>query len=715
LTATAREAIIFRLWAEENGPAAKGDVMRFWLCVLLILASVAAVACGHGASSSASAGGDDDDDDNNDASPPADDDTYPQCDQRAGSPMFTIHIDPSDKGRVFDGLGAISSAGNSRYLIDYPEPQRSQILDYLFKPGYGAALQILKVEIGGDANSSSGADASHMHTADDLNCDRSYEWWLIEEAKKRNPNIKVYGLAWTSPSWILAPFCWSPEYMDYLLAWIDCGQTHGFTADYLGGWNEGLWNRRWFIRLAAEIKKRGLPTKIVGADTHGDFGWLFPDLLALDPGFAAAIDVIGVHYPCNDTGCTSSAAAIGLGKPLWASEDGGSAAVWARNINRGYIDARLTAHINWPLVAADSDGAAMAGAGVLQANQPWSGAYTIDQQIWVWAHLTQFTQPGWRYLDGAVGYLQGYRRFGSYTTLISPDGADLAVVIETTTAIGDQYVELVLDGAAPQKTLHLWASDTSSSNNDDYFLHSCDATPSGGVVRLLLQPNRLYTLSTVGGQGKGTAAGPAPAPFPLPYENDFESDTLGREARWLVTQEGSFEVAPCTGRTGQCVRQTTPELPVFWGGLQMIDTPFTLVGDGNLADYTVTVDAMPETDGTIRLLGRYAAQVPFYLPQHTGYEFSLATDGTWEIRRVDLDNATVLASGTAAAWPAGAWRTLALSMKGDQITASADGAALATATDATYATGVAGFGLGGHPGAGGYFYAQFDNLEIAAE
>ncbi len=45
----------------------------------------------------------------------------------------------------------ISSAGaSSRLLIDYDEPYRSQILDYLFKPNFGAALQILKVEIGGD-------------------------------------------------------------------------------------------------------------------------------------------------------------------------------------------------------------------------------------------------------------------------------------------------------------------------------------------------------------------------------------------------------------------------------------------------------------------------------------------------------------------------------------------------------------------------------------
>ena len=33
------------------------------------------------------------------------------------------------------------------FLLAYKEPQRSQILDWMFKPDYGASLQILKVEV----------------------------------------------------------------------------------------------------------------------------------------------------------------------------------------------------------------------------------------------------------------------------------------------------------------------------------------------------------------------------------------------------------------------------------------------------------------------------------------------------------------------------------------------------------------------------------------
>ncbi len=115
----------------------------------------------------------------------------------------SITLNGSGGGRTFDGIGAISGGGgNSRLLIDYPEPYRSQILDYLFKPGYGANLHILKVEVGGDANSTDGSESSFMHTATDTNFNRGYEWWLMQQAKARNPNIKLYGLAWAAPGWI---------------------------------------------------------------------------------------------------------------------------------------------------------------------------------------------------------------------------------------------------------------------------------------------------------------------------------------------------------------------------------------------------------------------------------------------------------------------------------------------------------------------------------
>lgn len=38
-----------------------------------------------------------------------------------------------------------------------------------------------------------GTEPSHMHYEADENYFRGYEWWLMKEAKKRNPNITLIG------------------------------------------------------------------------------------------------------------------------------------------------------------------------------------------------------------------------------------------------------------------------------------------------------------------------------------------------------------------------------------------------------------------------------------------------------------------------------------------------------------------------------------------
>ena len=138
----------------------------------------------------------------------------------------TINVNGTSAGRTFDGIGAISGGGgNSRLLIDYPGRPAQQILDYLFKPGYGADLQILKVEIGGDTNSTDGAESSIEHTSGAVNCDNGYEWWLMEQAKARNPNIKLYGLAWGAPGWIGGGNFWSTDMINYLVTWLGCAKA----------------------------------------------------------------------------------------------------------------------------------------------------------------------------------------------------------------------------------------------------------------------------------------------------------------------------------------------------------------------------------------------------------------------------------------------------------------------------------------------------------
>ena len=135
----------------------------------------------------------------------------------AAAATTSITVNGTQGGRAFDGIGAISGGGgNSRLLSDYPAAQQQQVYDYLFKPGYGADLQILKVEIGGDTNSTDGSESSIEHTSGSVDCNAGYEWSLMQAAKARNPSIKLYALAWGAPGWIGGGNFWSTDMITYL-------------------------------------------------------------------------------------------------------------------------------------------------------------------------------------------------------------------------------------------------------------------------------------------------------------------------------------------------------------------------------------------------------------------------------------------------------------------------------------------------------------------
>jgi hypothetical protein len=187
-------------------------------------------------------------------------------------------------GLEWEGVGAISGGGaTTKLLMDYEPQVASDILDYLFKPGFGLALQMLKVEIGGDTDATEGAESSHMHSATDPgDYTRGYEWWLMTEAKKRNPAIKLYGLSWGFPGWLnanataTAPADPKAVFLDtasmaqtanYTVQWLLGAQReHGLTIDYVGLWNERSPPPEYAPVLRGAVRAAGLApaTTVVG-------------------------------------------------------------------------------------------------------------------------------------------------------------------------------------------------------------------------------------------------------------------------------------------------------------------------------------------------------------------------------------------------------------------------------------------------------------------
>lgn len=636
----------------------------------------------------------------------------------ASAATTAVAVNGGTAGRTFDGVGAISGGGgNSRLLIDYPAAQRSQILDYLFKPGYGAAVQLLKLEIGGDSNSTDGAEPSHQHARGDINCNAGYEFWLGEEAVARNPNIRLVALPWAAPGWIGNGNFFSQDMIDYDISWLDCAKLHGLTVNYIGGWNERGYDKSWVESLRAGLNSHGYSAVQIVSDDGFGLGTVDDDVQN-DAAFRAAVGVIGAHYMCgylsDATSCPSSATAVATGKPIWNSEFGSQDFVsgstpYIRTVIRGFLDGQMTGFMNWPLIAALYPNLPFNTTALGVANSPWSGAYTMGRSLWANAQVAQFTQPGWRFLTGsASGYLGGNRSNGSYISLKSTNNTDYSTIYETSGSSTTQTVNVNVTGGLSTGTVHVWSTDLASANAADWFTRQPDITPSGGSYSLTMQPNRIYSLTTTTGQGKGTAVGPAPSQLALPYADTFDGDATRSMATYFSAMQGAFEVRPCVGRTGQCLQQVAPVPPIRW---QDPSDAFGLVGDPTWSNYRVSVDVNMQQAGTVTLLGRANTQLR---PQsrQAAYQLRLNNSGAWSIARNSTDGSagtlTTLVSGNSGSFGLNTWHTMALSFTGNQITASVDGTTVGTTTDNTFSNGQVGLGVVG------YQTNLFDNLSVTS-
>ena len=300
---------------------------------------------------------------------------------------------------------------------------------------------------------------------------------------------------------------------------MGCARFHGLTIDYLGGWNERGFNKTWYEDLHAALAAKHYATKVVGDES----GWRVADDMVKDADFSKSIDIIGVHYSCeggdggNANTCHSTQNALDTKKPLWDSESGSQddnsgTGPLIRAITRGYIDAKMVSFLNWPLIAAITSNLPYPTVGLMVAPQPWSGTYSIGKSLWATAQVTQFAQPGWQLLDNASGYLGKERTNGSYITLRSPNGTDYSAIVETTSASVPSTVTFNIHGNLSNKPVHVRATNLNSTSDKDLFVHVTDVKPEGsGRYQFTVQPNYVYTFSTLTAAGKGQAIAPPPA------------------------------------------------------------------------------------------------------------------------------------------------------------------------------------------------------------
>ncbi|TRY77581.1 hypothetical protein DNTS_007217 [Danionella cerebrum] len=609
--------------------------------------------------------------------------------------------------REFDGIGGLSGGGaTSRLLVNYDEPYRSQILDYLFKPNFGASLHMLKVEIGGDAQTTVTADLlpvlifdprlvrqirsrqvhygtepSHMRSEDEENFFRGYEWWLMKEAKKRNPHIKLIGLPWAFPGWVgfgtQWPFFFPNVTASYVLAWIKgAKQHHSLDIDYIGQiWNEKPFDAA-YIKVLRDVLDSAGFTKIAIIAADGDC----------------------VHYP----GTTTVKEALLTERKLWASEDYSTfnddigAGCWARILNQNYVNGRMTSTISWNLIASYYENLSFGGDGLMTAEEPWSGHYVVESPIWITAHTTQFTAPGWFYLQ-TVGSL---RHGGSYVALTDRRG-NLTVVLETMSHDHSQCIRPPLPkfDVSPQTAvfelkgsfahvseLQVWHSKLGSeSRNSALFKRLSPIRVHEGMFGLKLDVDEVYTITTLSTGMRGSFPEPPKScPFPKNYSDDFTVDTPPfSEAPYFADQTGVFEYFRNSSENGShafTLRQVVTQPPVSWA--KDADQTISIIGDYawnrkkpstgwfcffsesfSWSNLRVSCDVLIETpvSGGVFLAAR-VDQGGESIRRAKGVFFWLFADGTYRVSS-DIGGKRVLAEGLSGTC-AGVWYTITLSIKG---------------------------------------------------
>ena len=617
-----------------------------------------------------------------------------------------IVIDPSGKGRVFEGIGALSAGASSKLLMDYAEPYRSQVIDFLFKPKFGASLQHLKIEIGGDANSTCGTEPSHARTRDEFDhpkpeyFDRGYEWWLMKGAQKRNPAIFLDCLEWGAPGWIGDGKYYSQDNINYMIAFIKGAKTyHNLKIDYTGIWNERMYDIEFIKNLRKALNDTGLnDVKLVAADLCCHKQWQIADDMKKDDALRQAVDVIGDHYTERDRAYDSSENAKSFGIPVWNNEGGPWKGDWsgfeylAKMYNRDYIEGRMTKNITWSLITSYFNNLSLPNSGLMTANSPWSGYYEVEPAIWSVAHTTQFAEPGWRYIDSACGY---FDQKGSYVTLVSPSGmSDFSIVAETMDSDKPQTVTFKIDKSVKAGKVFVWQTIVKGK----IFEQQKSVPIRNGGFTLTLQPKALYTFTTTTGQQKGTATPSENKPFPFPFTAGFEDEKVKYTPKFFMDQGGAFEVAGRNDGKGNCLRQLITRRTIEWEDSPVFNQ--TVVGDTLWSDYSVKCEVFfSEPYSYASVLSRASEMHRSHKPAEA-YQLKLQSSGKWELTA----GAKKLTSGFIPL-PENSWHSIKLDAKGDKIRAIINGQLVSELADSTYSHGMIGMGSS-------FNLVDFDNLEV---
>lgn len=608
-----------------------------------------------------------------------------------------ISILKDSSSSLFYGIGGVTSNGMTKLLTEYKEEYRNDILDFLFKPFFGASFHHLKVEIGSDANGTCGTEPSHMRSEKDYDITRGVGLYLAKEAKKRNPNITLDAIRWGTPSWITDN---EKKYLFYKNFLKGAREEFGLNFDYLcADENEGDFNRNWVVKtLRPRLNEDGFSSvKLTGADSTEN--WNIAPLVEGDIELKNSLFAISRHYQQK-----SPKEAKESGMPIFDSEDIAPfrhsfsfALSMAYKIISSYVTGNMVQYVMHPIIEAIYDNVPYTCKGILVASHPWSGHYQVEPSLWVTAHFTQFTKPGWEYVDSACTVSKAI----SSLTLRDPKTGDYSIILLN---MSEDSETVIIDfNSIDVDSLYLW-----TTSEKEQFVEREKCKRENGVFTLTLEKKSICTLTTTTGQKKGEPKNriPSSTSFPLPYFDDFSSYESGKQPLYTVDQSGAFEVVE-EGRNGaKCLKQviTKETKPIDWER-RLTPSPYTIIGGQELKNYKACIsfqfcEYSFDSDCFVLLGARCNYSPAGDLPAEC-YNTKIYHDGRWEFCSASY----TIKAGIIEHFNPDIWHSVALECNNDNIRAYLDNALLIEIKDNEYSSGHVVIGTG-------YNRVRFSSLSI---
>lgn len=672
---------------------------------------------------------------------------------------------------AYRGLGTVTCSNSSRLLLDYKEDHPEQyweIMNWLFHKEQGAGLSHIKIELGCDSDTSSGAEpATKRSESEKANVRRGAGFIFAHDALSINPDITLDLQCWGMPGWVReayeasvqdgfrARYRWIRDTLDAAYDIFDLEFSY-ISANR----SERPIETDWTVYLSQALKAENSvrypfgKIRIVAADGRGTMKTAamdVADVMLKNKEYCDAVDVIGCHsHSC----ITRNVRTLNekWNKEIWYSEgesvttdtifgdnntkDGvttsgtGGMLNIAWRIITGMAQNNMTLYEFRPSVAAYYDGTADYPKQLIGANHPWSGYYEATAGLPMAMHFNSFIGKGWQKVASGC-YGDGRQKDHSitgttkkYFTAMEAKSGNYSAVIVNDSDTARTYQVTVQNLAAASNAVQVWETRSPSGGeayDDGWLKHIGTLQPiengDGYTYRVTVEAYSMITLTTTTGQlsyaqrktGTHIGRGEMDTCLPLPYSDSFEyaEDFLARRAgtpKYTTDLNGAFEVEKQADGGHTLVQQITRD--------NLPETwsgknhvPVTSWGDDRWKDYSVSVDAMID-EQSIR-----------------GNDFvglcaryNRATDdadsGYWlkvyQDGRWKLTSETKkLASGRRKGKWNGKWQTLKITVIGRNLIASINGRQVASVFLSASLVNSGRAAL-----AGSYGNHQYDNLKV---